>query len=134
MTQHIRQLIADKADGKITKKEKTGPEEKKKTGSQGKIAKAMKSQPKRVIKTAPKHPAGGANKVTSSLRAAMPFPGKPKAEQEAMEYKDFKVYTDVLAGTWRVKRVGQRKDRSASFKVDPEGAWAKVLKILAGEQ
>ena len=131
MTQHIQKLFVDKADGKKTEKEKTGPKEKKK---KGKIAKAMKSQPKRVIKTAPKHPAGGANKVTSSLRAAMPFPGKPKAEQEAMNYKDFKVYTDVLAGTWRVKQVGQRKDRSASFKVDPEGAWAKVLKILAGEQ
>ena len=87
-----------------------------KTGPKGKIAKKTKSQPKVVIKAELKQPAKGANKVTPSLRAAMPFPCNPEEEKAAMEYKDSKVYTDMVMGSWRIKQFGQRKNRSASFK------------------
>ena len=75
---------------------------------------------------------GGPN-ITPYLRAAMPFPGKPKNNKPVppMEYKEFKVYTDSKGGIWRVKQKGERKDRAANYKTDAKQGWEKVLSILA---
>ena len=63
----------------------------------------------------------------------MPFPGKPKADKARvlMEYKEFRVYTDLAMGAWRVRQMGERKDKAASYKVDPKQGWEKVLCLLA---
>ena len=130
MTANIQVVMAEKAAKTKEKEAKAAQKGKKKsTGKENKKKGVIKTA-KVVTKVVT---AKGDHKVTAALRAAMPFPGKPKA-REAMEYKDFKIYTDVAARTWRVKRNGERKDRSASFKADPQQAWVKVLKILAGEE
>ena len=61
-----------------------------------------------------------------------PFPGKPTKAVGVFHYGNYKIYTDMTAGSWRVQRFGDRKDRSSSFKKDPQGAWNKVLGYLKG--
>jgi hypothetical protein len=86
-------------------------------------------KPAVVAKKAPPRPESK-SKISSALRKALPFPGKPKKRCEAMPFKDYMIYTDVNHETWRVKQNGVRTDRSSSFKHDPVAAWEKVLQIL----
>ena len=124
MTQQIQQHMSDNAP-----KEKAGKGNKKKE---------KKVPTKKVIKPKGKCPpttskANGGPKITPSLRAAMPFPGKPKADKARvpMEYKEFRVYTDLGMGAWRVRQIGKRKNEAARNKVDPKQGWEKVFGLLA---
>lgn len=38
-----------------------------------------------------------------------------------MQYKEFRVYTDLAMGAWRVRQMGERKDKAAIYKVDSRG-------------
>ena len=58
------------------------------------------------------------------------FPGVPKKACPPIEYKRFKIYTDITMQAWRVKKIGERKDKAASWKANPQEAWKKVLGLL----
>ena len=58
------------------------------------------------------------------------FPGVPKKACPPIEYKRFKIYTDLTMQAWRVKKIGERKDKAASWKANPQEAWKKVLGLL----
>ena len=85
--------------------------------------KVLKSKGKQVLKK----PAGV---PTKSKTAALPFPGVPKKAVLPLEYNNWRIYTDINMGTWRCKRIGERKDKTASYKVDAAEAWEKVCAII----
>jgi len=59
------------------------------------------------------------------------FPGVPKKAVAPIEINGFKVYSDLQLGCWRVKEIGERKDRKASWKVDPKLAWKRVIEFTS---
>ena len=60
----------------------------------------------------------------------IPFPGVPKKACPPIAYKSFRIYTDLKTQAWRVKKVGERKDKAASWNANPQEAWNKVLGFL----
>ena len=60
----------------------------------------------------------------------IPFPGVPKKACPPIAYKSFRIYTDLTMKAWRVKKVGERKDKAASWNANPQEAWNKVLGFL----
>ena len=90
--------------------------------------KAMKTAPTKAMKTAP----------TNAMKTAPPqlvlaFPGVPKRPVLPMEYKQWRIYSDVNQEMWRCKRVGERKDKSCSWRSNPQAAWEKVNAIITGK-
>ena len=85
--------------------------------------KVLKTKGKQVLKK----PAGV---PTKSKTAVLPFPGVPKKSVLPLEYKNWRIYTDIKMGSWRCKRIGERKDKNASYKVDAATAWEKVCAII----
>ena len=52
-------------------------------------------------------------KVASSL----PYPGIPTKKCIPIEFKQFRIYTDMTSGGWRVKRMGEKTDKKFAFVV-----------------
>lgn len=88
--------------------------------------------PKHVKPGPPKGSPKGSPKNSGKVKLLVPFPGVPKKSVEPMEFKDMRIYSDITRGMWRVKRVGFRKDRGASWKADPAAAWNTINLILSG--
>ena len=63
----------------------------------------------------------------------LPFPGVPKKQTGAMHHNGFRIYSDLRMGAWRVQRLGDRKDKSCTWRSDAKAAWAKVNLIIAGK-
>ena len=79
----------------------------------------------------PKNPTKKAAIGTDSKsKVAWPFPGVPKSHKEPVTFKAFKIYTDLKNSSWRVKKIGERRDVGCSWKTDPEAGWSKVLKTI----
>ena len=77
------------------------------------------------------HVAGPAKKQkVGGKKLLVPFPGVPKKPVEPMVYKEFRIYSDVSLQAWGVRKIGERKDKAASWKIDPEAAWQKVQDVL----
>ena len=66
----------------------------------------------------------------SKSKVAWPFPGVPKSHKEPMTFKAFRIYTDLKNSSWRVKKIGERRDVGCSWKTDPEAGWSKVLRTI----
>ena len=70
----------------------------------------------------------------SSQERSPKYPGIPSKAVAPLVCGDFKVYSDLKSCQWRMKKVGDRKDRSASWKTDGKAAWLKVCRILNGQK
>ena len=68
-------------------------------------------------------PGGGGGK---KKRFDAPFPGKPRNNPGKLEWGEFRIYTDVNQGKWRVLKVGQRADKAFSFADDAKAAWQNL--------
>ena len=60
--------------------------------------------------------------IPRPCKIKIPFPGVPKKACPPMDYKDFRIYMDTTMQAWRVKKVGERKDKAASWKNNPQDA------------
>ena len=89
--------------------------------------KAAKTSPPKALKTAPTKAM-----KTGPGECVLAFPGVPKRPILPMEYKNWRIYSDVNQQVWRCKRVGERHDKSCSWKSDPKAAWARVNGIITG--
>ena len=70
-----------------------------------------------IIKASPSSGSGKKKKFDAR------FPGKPKVNPGKLDWGDFKIYTDMAQGKWRVLKVGERLDKQFSFKGDAKAAW-----------
>jgi hypothetical protein len=120
MSAHIKSVLLNansqkKSGGKKTKAEKIP---KPKQVEAGQIRKVMKK------------PASDQKAGKNNIDKLPSFPGVPVKPTPPLAYKNFKVYSDLTSQAWRVKKIGRRKDRSLSWKVDGAEAWARVIQTL----
>ena len=73
----------------------------------------------------------GAKAATEPVTRKLPFPGVPKSPKEPIRVgTKWSIYTDVNHNAWRLQEKGVRGDDRYSWKVDPKGSWADLMKFL----
>ncbi len=113
-----------------------GKGKKTKAKAKGKSKKAAKANTpmKRPAAALPSTPQKSAKTSEKSAAGKPKFPGIPKKAVEAVQYKNWNIYTDIRAAKWRCKEIGERKDKGFSFKHKEDAAenWARLLKHMFG--
>ena len=64
-------------------------------------------------------------------RCDLKFPGVPKKHVPPMTWNSIKIYSDLNQNKWRIKPLGERRDRGVCWKGDAKQAWVQVLNIAA---
>ena len=79
--------------------------------------------------------AAASSKAADKARDLLPFAGMTKGGEEALDFRNFTVYTDSTlrcwrTSCWRMRRDGERTDQKASYKNDARQAWDRVNQII----
>ena len=60
------------------------------------------------------------------------FPGVPKKKVGPVQLECMAIYTDISSQKWRVKRHGERQDKTFSFKSDAAENWNRLRVYVMG--
>ena len=64
--------------------------------------------------------------MQQSKRCLIAYPGVPKKPIDAISFGAYQIYTDVTKQRWRVKRLGERKDKAFGWVSEPEVQWKRL--------